>query len=165
MIPDLQPLLACPQCTYDRFMPEWVGFAFVRLFVFCLVASRRLDVVRVLGLFTAFELAYLYFWRLGNWYAHPGAALAAANSLSDFFLQFPNGKAILEGLRSSLTAYAESCLLFLVSGIPAALVMKGVSRIPYFRVPGRPLLGWTRALLLVPTLFGLAYLQNAQAFR
>ena len=100
MILDLQPILACPQCSYYQFMPTWVAFASLRLLVYCSVACRRLDVVRVLGLFTAFEVAYLYLWRFGNWYAHHAVAGDAINTASDIFL------------------------LLLVSGIPAALVMK-----------------------------------------
>jgi hypothetical protein len=104
MILDLQPMLACPQCTYDRFMPTWVAFASMRLGVFCYVAYRRLEVVRVLGLFTAFEVAYFYLWRFGNWYAHPAVAGDVIKGASMIFV------------------------LLLVAGIPAALVMKHASR-------------------------------------
>jgi len=140
MIIDLQPILACPQCTYDRFMPTWVAFASIRLVVFCLVAYRRLDVVRVLGLFTAFEVAYLYLWRFGNWYAHPAVAGDAINTASGIFL------------------------LLLVSGVPAALVMKFVSRYAYFQIPTRPPFTWKRALLLVPLLFGIVIFESQRAF-
>jgi hypothetical protein len=140
MILDLQPILACPQCTYDRFMPTWVAFASIRLLVVCLVAYRRLDVVRVLGLFTAFELAYLYLWRFGNWYGHPGVAGEAINGASMIFV------------------------LLLISGIPAALVMKHASRYAYFQIPSHPPFTWKRALLLVPFLFGLAIFETQRAF-
>jgi len=140
MILDLQPILACPQCTYDRFMPTWVAFASLRLVVVCMVAFRRLDVVRVLGLFTAFEVVYLYLWRFGNWYAHPGVAGDPINTASGFFL------------------------LLLVSGIPAALVMKRASRYAYFQIPSRPPFTWKRALLLVPILLGIAIYEVQRAY-
>jgi hypothetical protein len=101
---------------------------------------RRLDVIRVLGLFTAFEVAYLYFWRLGNWYAHPAVAGDAINTAPGIFL------------------------LLLISGLPAALVMKSASRYAYFQIPSRPSFTWKRALLLVPLLFGMAIVEIQRTF-
>lgn len=121
-------------------MPTWVAFASLRLVVFCLVAYRRLDVVRVLDLFMAFEVAYFYLWRFGNWYVHPAVAGDAINTASGIFL------------------------LLLVSGLPAALVMKSASRYAYFQIPARPSFTWKRALLLVPLLFGIAMFQSQRAF-
>lgn len=137
---DLQPILACPQCTYNQFMPSWVEFASLRLVVVCLVAYRRLDVVRVLGLFTAYEVAYLYLWRIGIMYSHPVIADDVINTV------------------------AEAFLLLLISGVPAALVIKHASRYAYFQSPSRPAFTWKRALLLVPLLFGMAILECYFAF-
>ena len=140
MILDLQPIVACPQCTYDRFIPIWIPFALVRLLAVSLVAYRRLDVVRVLELFIAYEFGYLCFFGVGNWYAHPAVAGEEVNTASEFFL------------------------LLLVSGIPAALVLKLASRHAYFQIPSRPPFTWMRALVLMLMLFGLAIGESHRAY-
>jgi len=140
MILELQPILACPQCTYDRFIPIWIPFALVRLLAVGLVAYRRLDVVRVLELFIVYEFGYLCLFGVGIWYGHPGIAGDLINAASEFFL------------------------VLLVSGIPAALVLKRASRCAYFQIPSRPPFTWMRALVLILMLFGLAIVESRRAY-
>jgi hypothetical protein len=141
MEPLAYPILACPGCTYSQFMPTWCWFAVVRLLLVVAIAGRRLDIVRVLGLFLFFEMAYWQLWKLGIWFSHPG---------------------ILDG---GYSAIAMIGLLILISGIPAALLLKYVSRFAYFRGTSTLPFTWKRAITLIPVWFGLAVIESAGFFR
>lgn len=129
-------ILACPVCTYDRAMPAWAVFTSLRLLAVLAVAYRRLDLVRTLGAFIAFEVAYYYAWRLAVWFSHP---------------------AVAEGLIEWL---AMAFLLVLSMGIPAALFLFGLSRVAYFRGTQSIPLTRKRAALLLPAMFTLAAIQG-----
>ncbi len=129
-------VLACPVCNYDRVMPTWVAFASLRLLVVLAAAYRRLDLVRTLGAFVAFEVAYYYAWRLAVWYSHP---------------------AVAEGFIEWL---ALASLLVLSIGVPAAFFLFGLSRVPYFRGSYSVPLTVKRAALLLPAMGMLAVIQG-----
>lgn len=131
----IQPVLACPQCGFDQFMPTWVTFALIRLLVYAAIAFRCLDVVRVTGLFVAFEVAYFCLFQFVLWHLHPA-------SVGNF-----------------IAMAGETFLLLWASGVIAAGVMKVASGYPYFQTPSRSKFTWGRALFLVPPLSGIAYLQ------
>jgi uncharacterized membrane protein YesL len=129
-------ILACPVCNYDRVMPTWAIFTSLRLLVVLAIAYRRLDLVRTLGAFAAFEAAYYYAWRLAVWYSHPAVA--------EGFIQW----------------LALASLLVLSIGIPAALFLFGISRVSYFRGSQSVPLTRKRASLLLPAMFILAVIQG-----
>lgn len=135
-LPAAFEILACPGCYYERMMPTWVFFASLRLLVVLGVSYGRLDLVRTLGVFVAFEVFFLYAWRLSIWYSFP----------------MVNGDMV-----RTLAGY---CSLILSAGIPAALLLFGLSRVRYFR--GTQTIPFTRrrAALLLPLMFMLATLQG-----
>ena len=129
-------ILACPVCNYDQVMPTWVLFTSLRLLVVLAVSYRRLDLVRALGAFVAYEVAYYYVWRPAVWYMHP---------------------AVSEGVVGWL---ASASFLVLSIGIPAAIFLYSLSRLRYFC--GTQTLRFTRkrAALLLPPMFILAIIQG-----
>jgi len=133
--------IACPACTYERVMPTWVLFASLRLLAVCVIGLAVLDVVRMLEAFVAYEVAYFYAWRLAVWYSHP---------------------AVSEGT----VAMCSAVLLFaLEAGIPAAIVLRGLSRFRHFiRTPGARV-SWKRAILVVPAMSLVALAQHVVCWR
>jgi hypothetical protein len=131
-------ILACPACTYNRVFPTWFVFASLRLLIVLAVSYRRLDLVRTLGAFVAFEVAYFYAWGLAVWYSHP--------SVADGFV-----------------AWVSLAFLIILSvGVPAVAFLLGLARLPYFRA-GQPVpLTRRHALLLVPAMFLVAFIQVIQ---
>jgi hypothetical protein len=99
-----------------------------------------MDVVRVLGLLVVYELAYFFLWRTGVWYTHPAVAD--------------------NGFRDAATVL----LLLLISGLPAALLIKLASLHPYFRATSRIPFTWKRALGVVPILFVIAVCEKMLVF-
>lgn len=129
-------ILACPACTYDWVFPTWLVFASLRLLIVLAVSYRRLDLVRTLGAFVAFEIGYFYAWRLAVWYSHP---------------------AVAEGL---VAWGALACLIILSVGAPAVIFLLGLARLPYFRASQPVPLTGRHALLLVPAMFLLSLIQG-----
>ena len=129
-------ILACPECNYERVLPTWVIFTSLRLLVTLAVAHRRLDLVRTLGAFTLFEVAYYYAWKLAVWYSHP---------------------AVAEGI---VEWVAVGSLLILSVGIPAVAVLLLLGRTAYFRARQPVRLTVKRAALMLPAMFVLAVIQG-----
>ncbi len=117
-------------------MPTWYLFVALRLAVVVIVARGRLDPVRVLGVFVFFEALYLFLWKFLVWFSHPDTS---------------------EGLVENLAMVG---LLILSAGIPAVILLWGVSRIGYFRGKAAPKMTVRRCLLITPFLFILAILQG-----
>ena len=86
------------------------------------------------------ELAYFFLWRTGVWYTHPAVAD--------------------NGFRDAATVL----LLLLISGLPAALLIKLASLHPYFRATSRIPFTWKRALGVVPILFAIAVCEKMLVF-
>jgi hypothetical protein len=128
--------LACPVCTYNRVMPTWMFFATLRLLLVLAVSYRRLDLIRTLGAFLLFEVGYYYAWMLAVWYSHP---------------------AVTEGL---VEWFALTFFIALSIGIPSAIFLWGLSRVPYFRGKQTIVLTRKRTLLLLPVMFLLAVIQG-----
>ncbi|MEZ0276893.1 MAG: hypothetical protein ACAH88_18430 [Roseimicrobium sp.] len=128
--------LACPECNYERVLPTWVIFTSLRLLVTLAVAHRRLDLVRTLGAFIAFEVVYYHTWKLVVWYSHP---------------------AVAEGV---VEWVAIGSLFLLSIGIPAVAVLLGLSKTAYFRARQPVRLTVKRAVLLLPAMFILAVIQG-----
>ncbi len=128
--------LACPACTFERVMPGWLVFASLRLLVVLCISWRRLDPVRTLGAFVAFEVAYYYAWRLAVWYVHP--------AVSEGFVEW----------------FALASLLILSAGIPAALFLFALSKLSYFRGTQSIPLTPRRAAFLLPAMLILSVLQG-----
>ena len=133
-------ILACPICSYNRVMPTWLLFVALRLLFVLTISLRRLDLVRTLGAFGLFEIAYYYAWRAAVWYSHPAVAVGDVAQL------------------------ATGSFIVLSLGIPAALFLFGLSRMPYFRGAETVTLSWKRTLLLIPCMYAVAYAQGSVAY-
>lgn len=129
-------ILACPVCTYDRVMPTWYLFVAIRAVIVLLLARGRMDPIRLLGAFILFEVAYLYAWRFFVWYSHP---------------------AVAEGTVERLSMIG---LLVLSAGLPAAVFLRLVSRVRYFRGKFEPKMTFRRCLALVPMFLVLSLAQG-----
>jgi len=136
---DSMSFLACPQCTFNRFMPSWYVFILFRLAAVFLVARPRLDVVRVLAVAAALEVGYFYLWRLG---------VVAGYRRIDVDTTLP-----------PLEVFGEWFSWIFQLGLIHAVVMAALARIGFYKVRDAPAFGVRRAFLLIPCFFGIHLLQ------
>lgn len=129
-------ILACPGCTYNIIDPTWLYFAAARIAVICYAADRRMSLLRVLGLFCAYEAVYYYLVHLAIWYSHP---------------------AVSEGIAITV---ATVSLIVLTIGLPAVGVFKLASYFHFFRGASPMPTTWGRAFLLIPLLIAVAILET-----
>jgi hypothetical protein len=129
-------ILACPACNYERVMPTWLAFACLRIFVVLLVSLKRVDIVRILGVFVIYEVAYYFVWRYVIWYSHPAVAEGAVQWL------------------------AIIGLLSLSAGIPAAVLLARISKMAYFRAAHSKVIEKWKIWILLPFSFLLAFIQG-----
>ncbi len=129
-------ILACPGCTYSLIEPTWFYFAAARIAIICYVADRRMNLLRVLGLFCVYEAIYYYLVHIAIWYAHP---------------------AVSDGTVMTL---ATASLIILTIGLPAVVLFKLVSRLQFFRGAATMTTTWGRSLLIIPMLIGVSALET-----
>lgn len=128
--------MACPECTYQRVMPTWPIFAAARILAICAIAFTVLDVVRAVEVFIVYEVSYFFAWRMAVWYLH----LAVSGGLVQWL--------------------AVGALLILSAGIPAALVLKLISSLEWFRRKPDRCVSWKRALLVLPVFYAIAVVEG-----
>ena len=59
---EMMGLLGCSHCIFNRYMPSWSFFIFLRLGAVCWISWGRLDWVRSVGLAAGLEFAYFHLW-------------------------------------------------------------------------------------------------------
>ena len=69
-----ESVMACPVCDYQRMTYWWPTTAGLRLTFVAMIIANRLDVVRVLGVFVAYEFLWYYSYRYLLWHGHPVAS-------------------------------------------------------------------------------------------
>ena len=118
-------LLACSLCAYLLYMPVIALFALLRLAVVIIVARRLMDGVRVGMVFGALELAsyWLHGWSIRNGHPHEGHTM--------------------------LRTIINLILLLYATGLPAAVMLRMLSRMACFR-RGPVAIGWRRCFGVVP---------------
>jgi hypothetical protein len=116
--------------------PTWFYFAAARIAVICYVADRRMNLLRVLGLFCVYEAIYYYLVHIAIWYSHP---------------------AVSDGTVMTL---ATASLIILTIGLPAVVLFKLVSRLQFFRGAATMTTTWGRSLLIIPMLIGVSALET-----
>lgn len=121
-------------------MPSWYLFVFLRFAAIALVTYKRLDIVRLLFIFLAFEVAYYYVWRM---------------SVVDGYAEIHDFLAKYEWAPYAATIY-QSGLLYM-------MVILGVSRIKYFQGRHAELFERWRVLFLFPLFCFIAMLQHQVA--
>jgi hypothetical protein len=119
------PLLACALCAYNTYMPVLALFAMLRLTATALVARRSLDAVRVVMVFGALELAWYALAGWSIWNSHP------------------------YGAHQTFGTVMRLLHLIWETGLPAALLLKGLSRSVWFR-RGPSQITWRRSLGIMP---------------
>lgn len=140
MFCEIPAILACPECTCNRFLPSWFLFVILRFAALWFVAHPRLDVVRTMGVLAVLEAPYFYLWRLGvmTWYF--GSDSAPEEIFGAWY-----------------------SIVFQL-GIPQAIGLVLISRIRYFRSVGSPRLQVRRALLIIPLFIAVHFAQGLLAF-
>jgi hypothetical protein len=117
-------------------MPTWLIFVAMRLAIVAFLARGRMDPVRMLGAFAAFEVAYLFAWRWLVWYSHP---------------------AVSGGMIESL---ALVILIGVSVGLPAVAFLWFISRLKYFQGKHTSRMTFRRCLVLIPCFFILSLVQG-----
>jgi len=140
MIHLVSMFLACPQCTFNQFMPSWYFFVILRLFVVALICRGRLDIVRVLGLLAAFEVPFFFTWKTGVIWMYAERPGTQQEQIAGIF----------EMLFST--------------GVLYALILIAVSRIQYFKVSEVPRVRVLRVLVVIPAFIAVTYLHRAYAY-
>ena len=132
---DIQSILACPQCTYNRYLPTWDYFVGLRLLAVLVIGCRYFDMVRLLALFIGYEVIYYFVWKLGVvlGYSSPGASM---------FLS-----------------------VFMTTGLFAAIIMWCASHFTYLKKPSSPDFTWLRAMALIPFMMGIYVLQDVYVWQ
>ena len=137
---DLSSIFACPQCTFNRYMPSWYLFVFLRFAAIAVVTYKRLDIVRLLFIYLAFEVAYFYVWRM--------SVVDGYAEIHDFLPKY--------AWAPYAASIYESSLLYMI-------VIIGVSRIKFFRGRHSELFVRWRVLLLLPMFVLIALLHTMVA--
>ena len=140
MILDIPSVLACPTCTFNRFVPSWYVFVLLRLAAVFFIARPRLDVVRTLGFFAVFEVAYFFLWRLGviTWYDEYDAR--------------------------PIEVFGAWFTVIFQLGVVHALILITMSRQSYFQMSGVPKFRMRRAFLILPLFLVIHFTQSLFAF-
>ena len=137
---DISTFLACPTCTYNRYIPSWYFFVVFRFIGLCAVAYKRFDIVRLLYIFLAFEVAYFYVWRI---------------SLTDLYAD-EMGLGNRYAWSSYLSGFYESSLIYIFT-------LWVVSRLKFFRAPGVESIRVRWLFLLIPIFYFIAIVQSGVA--
>jgi hypothetical protein len=118
-------VLACPGCSYERFAVWYPPLVCIRLAIVPFLTINRLDFVRVLGVFVAYEVFWYYGYRYALWFGHP---------------------AVGDGL---VQAVAMSGFLLLELGVIGAFLLYSLGKSQFFRrTPDRGLPLWQAALYI-----------------
>ena len=131
-------ILACPQCTFNRFMPSWYVFILFRLAAVFFIARPKLDAVRVLAVFAILEVGYFYLWRHG----------VVAGYRRDF-----------EEVVPPIEIFGEYFSWIFQLGIIHALIFAGLAKIRLFKVVDSPPFQLRRCFLVIPFFVGIHFLQ------
>jgi hypothetical protein len=137
---NFEPLtfLACPQCTFNRFMPSWYVFILLRLAAVFVIARPRLDVVRVLAVAATLEVGYFYLWRIG----------VVAGYRRDFEEALP-----------PIEIFSEWFSWIFQLGLIHVAVIAGLARFGFFKVRDAPSFLFRRCLLMIPCFLAIHFLQ------
>ena len=77
-------LMACPGCSYERFVVWYPPLVCIRLAVVPFLTINRLDFIRVLGVFVAYEVLWYYGYRYAMWYSHPAVGDGFVQAVATF---------------------------------------------------------------------------------
>jgi hypothetical protein len=137
---NFEPLtfLACPQCTFNRFMPSWYVFILLRLAAVFVIARPRLDVVRVLAVAAVLEVGYFYLWRIG---------IVAGY------------RRIYEEPLPPIEIVSESFSWIFQLGLIHVAVLAGLARVGFFKVRDAPIFKFRRSFLVIPCFLAIHFLQ------
>jgi len=138
---DFTTFLACPTCTFNRFVPSWYLFVLLRLAAVFVVCRGRLDPVRTLGIVALYEIPYFYLWRY---------------SIVDMYAENIQGH-VTHPFAGLFTTAFELGIFHLVTLI-------AVSRLRLFAPPALARFTIRRAFLVALLIFGVAFLQNGYAY-
>ena len=137
---DFEPLtfLACPQCTFNRFIPSWYVFIFFRLAAVFTIERLRLDIVRVLGVAAALEVGYFYLWRIG----------VVAGYRRDYEQALP-----------PIEIFSELFTWIFQLGLIHVALLSGMARSGYFKARDAPVFKFQRSFLVIPCFMAIHFLQ------
>ena len=136
----LTTFLACPQCTYNRFMPSWYFFVLLRVLVVAMICRGRLDIVRVLGVLALLEVPFFFAWKIGVVWMYAERPGTDREQMAGIF----------ETLFSS--------------GILHGVFLLVLSRVPYFKVQDSSKIRVLRILCVVPAFIGVTFLHSMLAY-
>ena len=137
---NFEPLtfLACPQCTFNRFIPSWYVFILFRLAAVFIIARPRLDIVRVLGVAAALEVGYFYLWRIG----------VVAGYRRDYEEALP-----------PIEIFSELFTWIFHLGLIHVAILSCVARLGFFKVRDAPVFKFRRSFLVIPCFIAIHFLQ------
>ena len=142
MAMDPMSFLACPQCTFNRWIPSWYVFILFRLTAVFFVVRLRLDVVRVLTVAAALEFGYFYLWRL--------SVFAGYRRDDDASI-------------STMELFGEWFSVLFQLGLIHAVVIAVLSRIGFFVVRDAPTFRIRGTLLIIPCFLAIHLIQRVVA--
>lgn len=137
---NFEPLtfLACPQCTFNRFMPSWYLFILLRLAAVFVIARPRLDVVRVIAIAASLEVGYFYLWRIGV---------------------FAGYRRIHEDAIPPVEIASEWFSWIFQIGLIHLVVLIVLARIEFFRVRDAPIFELRQSFRVIPCFLAIHFLQ------
>ncbi len=133
--------LACPTCTFNRFVPSWYFFVLLRLVAVFLVCRGRLDPVRTLGIVALYEIPYFYLWRY-----------SVLDSYAEDFPGYPSHP------------FAGLFTMAFDLGVFHLVTLVAASGLRFFAPPALTRFTIRRAFLAALLVFGVAFLQNRYAY-
>lgn len=139
---EVMELLGCSQCTFNRYMPSWSFFIFLRLAAVFWISRGRLDWVRTVGLAASLEFAYFHLWTR-DVIAGYREIFGISRGPSEVFGQWFVG-------------------LFALGVIHLALLLV-LSRFAFFKVKPEQKTDLRRVALIIPVFVMVAILQAAVA--
>lgn len=138
--PEIVGVLGCQQCTFNRYMPSWSFFIFLRLGAVCWVSWGRLDWVRSVGIAAGLEFAYFHLWT------------------RDVIAGY---REIFGVSRSPIEVFGQWFANLFALGVIHLILMMVFSRFSFFRERGLQKFDRRKLILIVPVFLMIGVVQMA----